>query len=77
MSKPFGGREVAANSRLIAKLLLGTALSAFAAPGLAQVQGDAPALEAAAEMLARNRSAIVINVDKTVSWDHRKLGGTY
>jgi len=33
--------------------------------------------KAAAEMLARNRSAVVLNVDKTVSWDHTKLGGTY
>jgi PPOX class probable F420-dependent enzyme len=34
-------------------------------------------LDAVAEMMARNRSAIVINVDKVVSWDHTKLGGTY
>ena len=33
--------------------------------------------KAAAEMLARNRSAVVINVDRIVSWDHTKLGGTY
>lgn len=32
---------------------------------------------AAAEMMAKGRSAVVINVDKTVSWDHTKLGGTY
>jgi PPOX class probable F420-dependent enzyme len=32
---------------------------------------------AAAELLARNRSAVVINVERTVSWDHTKLGGTY
>lgn len=31
----------------------------------------------AAEMLAHNRSAVVLNIEKTVSWDHRKLGGTY
>jgi PPOX class probable F420-dependent enzyme len=34
-------------------------------------------LDAVAEMMARNRSAIVIDVDKVVSWDHTKLGGTY
>jgi PPOX class probable F420-dependent enzyme len=27
--------------------------------------------------LAVKRSAIVINAEKTVSWDHNKLGGTY
>ena len=30
-----------------------------------------------AQMMARNRAAIVINVDRVVSWDHTKLGGTY
>ena len=34
-------------------------------------------LDAVAEMMARNRSAVVINVERTVSWDHTKLGGTY
>jgi PPOX class probable F420-dependent enzyme len=34
-------------------------------------------VEAVAAMMARNRSAIVINVERTVSWDHTKLGGTY
>jgi PPOX class probable F420-dependent enzyme len=34
-------------------------------------------LDAVAEMMAMNRSAIVINVDRIVSWDHTKLGGTY
>lgn len=33
--------------------------------------------KAAAEMMARNRSAVVLNVDRIVSWDHTKLGGTY
>ena len=33
--------------------------------------------KAAAEMLARNRSAVVLNIDRVVSWDHTKLGGTY
>lgn len=32
---------------------------------------------AVAEMMARNRSAIVINVDRIVTWDHTKLGGGY
>lgn len=34
-------------------------------------------LDAVAAMMARNRSAIVLNVERTVSWDHTKLGGTY
>jgi PPOX class probable F420-dependent enzyme len=34
-------------------------------------------VEAVAAMMARNRSAIVINVERIVSWDHTKLGGTY
>jgi PPOX class probable F420-dependent enzyme len=34
-------------------------------------------IDAVAQMMARNRSAIIINADKTVSWDHTKLGGTY
>jgi PPOX class probable F420-dependent enzyme len=39
---------------------------------------DDPAeARAAAELLARHRSAIIIDVDKVVSWDHTKLGGTY
>jgi PPOX class probable F420-dependent enzyme len=33
--------------------------------------------EAAAAMLAKNRSAVILDVDKIVSWDHTKLGGTY
>jgi PPOX class probable F420-dependent enzyme len=33
--------------------------------------------EGVAKMMARNRAAIVINVERTVSWDHSKLGGTY
>jgi PPOX class probable F420-dependent enzyme len=38
---------------------------------------DPTEARAAAELLARNRSAIIIDVDKVVSWDHTKLGGTY
>jgi PPOX class probable F420-dependent enzyme len=34
-------------------------------------------LDAVAEGLARKRSAVIINADKIVSWDHNKLGGTY
>ena len=30
-----------------------------------------------AQMLARKRSCIRVNVERVVSWDHRKLGGTY
>lgn len=32
---------------------------------------------AAAEVLANKRVAIVIDVERVVSWDHRKLGGSY
>ena len=34
-------------------------------------------IDAVAAMMARNRSAIIVNVERTVSWDHTKLGGTY
>ena len=34
-------------------------------------------VDAIAAGLARKRSAIVINAERTVSWDHNKLGGTY
>ena len=34
-------------------------------------------VDAVAAMMARNRSAIVLNVERIVSWDHTKLGGTY
>lgn len=30
-----------------------------------------------AATMARNRSAIVLHVERIVSWDHTKLGGTY
>lgn len=33
--------------------------------------------EQVATMMAKNRSAVVIDADKVVSWDHTKLGGTY
>ena len=33
--------------------------------------------EGVAQMMARNRAAIIINVDRIVSWDHTKLGGAY
>ncbi len=35
------------------------------------------ALDKAAKRLASKRSAVVIRPEKVVSWDHRKLGGTY
>lgn len=34
-------------------------------------------VDAVAQMMSRNRSAIVLNVERTVSWDHTKLGGGY
>jgi PPOX class probable F420-dependent enzyme len=34
-------------------------------------------VDAVAAMMARNRSAVVIHVDRMVTWDHTKLGGTY
>jgi hypothetical protein len=30
-----------------------------------------------AEMMARNRAAVVLHVERKVTWDHNKLGGTY
>jgi PPOX class probable F420-dependent enzyme len=34
-------------------------------------------VKAAAALLAKNRSAVLLRVERTVSWDHTKLGGTY
>jgi general stress protein 26 len=34
-------------------------------------------IDAVAAGMARKRSAIVIDVERIVSWDHNKLGGTY
>ncbi len=34
-------------------------------------------VEAIAAGMARKRSAIIIDSDRVVSWDHNKLGGTY
>ena len=34
-------------------------------------------LDAIATAMARNRAAVVLDIDKIVSWDHTKLGGTY
>ena len=34
-------------------------------------------LEAAAKMMASKRTAVIVKPEKIVSWDHRKLGGTY
>lgn len=42
------------------------------------IEGVAPAdVEGVAAAMAHNRSAVVLNVERTVSWDHTKLGGTY
>jgi PPOX class probable F420-dependent enzyme len=34
-------------------------------------------LDGVAEMMARKRTIVRIRPDRVVSWDHRKLGGTY
>jgi PPOX class probable F420-dependent enzyme len=34
-------------------------------------------IDAVAQMMARKRSMVRIHPTKVVSWDHRKLGGTY
>jgi PPOX class probable F420-dependent enzyme len=42
------------------------------------IEGTKPEdIDAVAAMMARNRSAVVLDVDRIVSWDHTKLGGTY
>jgi PPOX class probable F420-dependent enzyme len=42
------------------------------------IEGTKPEdVDAVAQMMARNRSAIVINAERIVSWDHTKLGGGY
>jgi PPOX class probable F420-dependent enzyme len=41
-------------------------------PGLSQEQA-----EAAMEHMAAKRTAVIFHPSKIVSWDHRKLGGTY
>ncbi len=35
------------------------------------------ALARAAQTLSAKRTAVVIKAHRTISWDHRKLGGTY
>ena len=42
-------------------------------------QPEIPAehVEAAAKMMAAKRTVVVVKPEKIVSWDHRKLGGTY
>jgi PPOX class probable F420-dependent enzyme len=42
-------------------------------------QPEIPAdqLDAAAKMMAAKRTAVVVKPEKIVSWDHRKLAGTY
>ncbi len=34
-------------------------------------------LDAAAKVMSAKRTAVVVKPEKIVSWDHRKLGGTY
>jgi PPOX class probable F420-dependent enzyme len=34
-------------------------------------------IDAAAKMMAAKRTIVVVKPEKIVSWDHRKLGGTY
>lgn len=34
-------------------------------------------LDAAAKLMSAKRTAVVVKAEKTVSWDHSKLGGTY
>lgn len=38
---------------------------------------DPEMLSAAAERMASKRTAVRVKAEKVVSWDHRKLGGTY
>jgi PPOX class probable F420-dependent enzyme len=38
---------------------------------------DPDQVDGAAQLLAHKRSCVKINVERVVSWDHRKLGGTY
>ena len=42
-------------------------------------QPEVPAehVEAATKMMAAKRTVVVVKPEKIVSWDHRKLGGTY
>ncbi|MCY4194222.1 MAG: pyridoxamine 5'-phosphate oxidase family protein [bacterium] len=38
---------------------------------------DREMLSEAAESMAQKRTAVVVKAEKTVSWDHTKLGGSY
>ena len=38
---------------------------------------EGEAADMAVDLLMRKRVAVVIDVERVVSWDHRKLGGTY
>ena len=51
----------------------------YAAAVMIRNNPDVPAeqLEEAAKMMAAKRTAVVVKPQKVVSWDHRKLGGTY
>ena len=35
------------------------------------------ALDQAAKVMSAKRTAVVVKPERTVSWDHRKLGGSY
>jgi PPOX class probable F420-dependent enzyme len=35
------------------------------------------ALDQAAKVMSAKRTAVVVKAEKTISWDHRKLGGSY
>lgn len=51
----------------------------YASRVLVRNNPDVPkdAMEEAAKTLANKRTAVVIKPEKIVSWDHRKLGGSY
>lgn len=51
----------------------------YATAVMARNNPDVPRedLSRAAERLAAKRTAVVVKAQRTMSWDHRKLGGTY
>ena len=54
-------------------------LRRFAAEIIRRSRPEVPeeALEQAAARMAAKRAAVVVKPEKIVTWDHRKLGGTY
>lgn len=42
-----------------------------------QPEIPAEALDQAAKVLSAKRTAVVVKAERTISWDHRKLGGAY